>query len=151
MIQPAGLPGSPSAGQRCAATVNASWTASSAMSMSSKTRTSTSTARPYSSRKTCPMSRSEGVPGRSREISATSPSVLPAVLEGAYLDGKGRRAGHLPRPVECGVQIGRTDDGETSEVLLPLRERPVGGEHLTVPRPDDRGGARREQPAREDP
>jgi hypothetical protein len=51
MIQPAGLGGSPAAGQRSTATVNASWTASSAASMSPNWRTSTATARPYSSRK----------------------------------------------------------------------------------------------------
>jgi hypothetical protein len=36
MIQPAGLLGTPSAGQRWTATANASWTASSARSMSPK-------------------------------------------------------------------------------------------------------------------
>ena len=52
MIQPAGLGGSPSCGHRRVATAKASWTASSATSMSPKTRTRTATARPYSSRKT---------------------------------------------------------------------------------------------------
>jgi hypothetical protein len=56
MIQPAGLGGNPSSGQRCVATVNASWTPSSARSMSPKLRTSTETARPYSARNTPPMS-----------------------------------------------------------------------------------------------
>ena len=48
MIHPAGLGGSPARGQRRAASANASWTASSAMSMSPKTRVRTATARPYS-------------------------------------------------------------------------------------------------------
>ncbi len=56
MIQPAGLGGSPLSGHRRTASVNASWTASSAASMSPKTPTSTATARPYSSRKTRSMS-----------------------------------------------------------------------------------------------
>ncbi len=49
---PAGLGGSPADGQRSTAAVNASWTASSARSMSPRTRTRTATARPYSSRNT---------------------------------------------------------------------------------------------------
>ena len=48
MIHPAGLGGSPLDGHRCTAAVNASWTASSATSISPKTRTRTATARPYS-------------------------------------------------------------------------------------------------------
>ncbi len=44
MIHPAALVGSPVDGHRCTAVVNASWTASSAMSMSPKTRTRTATA-----------------------------------------------------------------------------------------------------------
>ncbi len=63
MIQPAGLAGSPADGHRLAASANASWTASSATSMSPKTRVRTATARPYSSRKTRSMSASAGESG----------------------------------------------------------------------------------------
>src|SRR3984885_6259163 len=52
MIQPAGLGGSPAVGHFWTATVNASWTDSSARSMSPKTRTRTATDLPYSSRNT---------------------------------------------------------------------------------------------------
>src|SRR5262249_10021327 len=52
IIHPAGLGGRPLDGHRCTAIVNASWTASSATSMSPKWRTRTATARPYSSRYT---------------------------------------------------------------------------------------------------
>ncbi len=57
MIQPAALAGGPADGQRCSATVKASWTASSATSMSPNRRTRTATARPYSSRNTRSTSR----------------------------------------------------------------------------------------------
>ena len=43
MIQPAGLGGGPASGQRATAATKASWTASSATSMSPKVRTSTAT------------------------------------------------------------------------------------------------------------
>ena len=48
MIHPAGLGGTPSSGQRTTATAKASWTPSSARSMSPNERTRTETARPYS-------------------------------------------------------------------------------------------------------
>ncbi len=51
-IQPPGLGGRPSDGQRSTATAKASWTASSARSMSPKTRARVATARPELSRKT---------------------------------------------------------------------------------------------------
>ena len=55
-IQPAGLGGGPVLGHRSRAVANASWTASSATSMSPNVRTRTATARPCSSRKTRSMS-----------------------------------------------------------------------------------------------
>ncbi len=51
MIHPAGLGGKPSSGHRCAATMKASCTPSSARSKSPKARMRTETARPYSPRK----------------------------------------------------------------------------------------------------
>src|SRR6185437_1353368 len=110
MIQPAGLGGSPAEGHRCTAEANASWTASSAMSMSPKARIKTATARPCSSRKT-------------RSISATrrsGMSVQTRVLKRADFDRQGRRSRELAAPLERAVQIGSTDDGEASDVLLSL-------------------------------
>ena len=78
MIQPAGLGGIPSAGQRVTATVNASCTDSSARSMSRSTPVSTATARPYCSRKT----RSIAV----WSTSGTVASVLGFLLERPDLD-----------------------------------------------------------------
>ena len=65
----------PGGGQRCTAAVNASWTASSATSMSPKTRTRTATARPYSSRKTRSISEVEraGTPGISVRLGTAGP------------------------------------------------------------------------------
>ena len=48
VIQPPGFGGRPDAGHRSLATTKASWTASSAMSMSPKRRTSVATQRPDS-------------------------------------------------------------------------------------------------------
>ena len=64
MIHPAGLGGTPSAGQRRSASTNASWTASSAASMSPNARTSTATARPCSARNTRPTSAASGISAR---------------------------------------------------------------------------------------
>ena len=78
MIQPAGLAGSPAAGQRCTAAVNASWTASSASPMSPSRRTRTDTARPYSARKICSISASDGaLIGRAAPRSAAGPRRRP--------------------------------------------------------------------------
>ena len=62
VIQAPGFGGSPEAGQRSVATTNASWTASSATSMSPKTRTKVATARPDSCRKTRASSASSTAP-----------------------------------------------------------------------------------------
>src|SRR5271155_3707292 len=51
-IHPPGLGGSPAVGHLAAATVNASWTASSAASISPRKRIRVATQRPYSRRKT---------------------------------------------------------------------------------------------------
>ena len=50
VIQAPGFGGRPAAGHRSTATANASWTASSARSMSPRTRTRVATHRPYSCR-----------------------------------------------------------------------------------------------------
>src|SRR5512132_1764482 len=125
MIQPAGLGGGPVAGQRCTAAANASWTASSATSMSPKVPTRTDTARPYSARNT----RSTSAAARA----GTPASVLDLALERPHLDGEGGRPGEL------------------ADVLLALGEGPVGGEDLAAAGPHHRGRARRVQPAGEHP
>src|SRR5215211_7920144 len=143
MIQPAGLWGRPADGQRCTAAANASWTASSATSMSPKTPTRTATARPYSWRKT----RSISAAGRA----GTPASVPGPVLERPDLDGEGGRLGQPAAPGQGGVQVGRPDDGEAADVLLALGEGAVGAEHLAVGDPHDGGRARRVQPTGEHP
>src|SRR5258708_8081109 len=134
MIQPAGLGGSPSAGHRCTAVVNASATASSATSMSPKTRTRTATARPCSARNTRSISDAR---------SGSKPrSVLGDVLERTHLDGQGGRAGRLARPPERRLEVLCIDDPEPADVLLTLDVRAVGGHHLPVADPDHGGRAR---------
>ena len=89
MIQPAGLGGTPSCGQRLTASTNASWTASSAASMSPKTRTRTATARPYSSRKTRSMSTnySWSATGRTSIGSVLALAIFPAQPSAASRSG----------------------------------------------------------------
>src|SRR5215217_1727567 len=143
MIHPAGLGGAPASGQRCTAVANASWTASSATSMSPKVPTRTATARPYCSRNTRSIS-AAARPG-------TPSSALDLAPERPDLDREGGRPGQLAGPGEGGVQVGGLDDGEPADVLLALGEGPVGGEDLAAAGPHHRGRARRVQPAGEDP
>src|SRR4051812_46279811 len=143
MIQPAGLGGTPSAGQRAEATANASWTASSATSMSPKTRTRTATARPYSSRKT----RSTSVTPVRRGAEARSR----LVRERPHLDWQRRRRRRPAPPCDGGVEVGRADDREAAQVLLALGERAVGHQDVAALDPQHRGRRRRVQPAGEDP
>src|SRR5262245_11087437 len=133
MIQPAGAGGSPLSGHLRTATANASWTASSATSMSPNTRTRTATARPYSSRK------------------ARSTSVVIPAVERADLDRQRRRLRGLAAPLERRVEVGRADDRQPADVLLALGVRPVGHQHLVAADAHDGRGARRVQPAGEDP
>src|SRR3984893_1421869 len=143
MIQPAGLGGTPMDGQRCTATAKASWTASSARSMSPKTRRSTATARPYCSRNICSIS---------PRGAATSPSGLfEVILERPDLDRGGARNGGLCGPGEGSVEVGDLDDPEAPDMLLALGEGTVGGEHVAVLHFDDRCGGRRVQTSREHP
>src|SRR5262245_21994034 len=133
MIHPAGLGGSPDRGQVRLAAANASWTASSAMSMLPKTRTRAATARPYSARKT-------------RSI-----SVGFDILKRPHLDRQPDRPGRLPAPAQSRVQIGGVDDPESADVLLAFGVRPVGQQHLAVADPDDGGGVGSMQATGEDP
>ena len=91
MIHPAGLGGTPPEGQRSSAIAKASWTASSATSMSPKTRTRTATARPYCSRKT-------------RSTSEAESSATPAVSRCSGTDGPRSEAsspGRACRPIRA--------------------------------------------------
>src|SRR5215831_13377740 len=143
MIHPAGLGGIPAGGHRSNATVNASWTDSSARSMSPSTRTSTATARPYSLRKTCSIA--------VWSTDGTGPSVLGFLLERAHLDRRGAGLRGLGGPGQRGVEVLGLDHPEPADVLLALGERAVGHQHFAVLDPDHRRGARRVQASGEHP
>src|SRR5438270_3387456 len=142
MIQPAGLGGTPVDGQRCTATAKASWTASSARSMSPKTRMRTATARPYCSR---------NVWSISPRCAGTPASGLDVFLERPDLDRGGARHSGLGGPREGGIEIGGRDDPEAADVFLALGEGTVGGEHVAILNLDHSGAARRVQTPSEHP
>src|SRR3954470_4239218 len=98
-IHPPGLGGTPASAQRCTAMTNASWTASSARSMSPKRRTSVATARPNSARKVCSTA-DTSVAG------TVGPLLLHVVLEGAHFDGSLARRRRLARQRQRGVEVG---------------------------------------------
>src|SRR6266566_6015331 len=77
--------------------------------------------------------------------------LLRDLLEGPDLHRRSTGGGSLGRPVERGVQVGGLDDPETAQLLLGLRERPVGGDDLAALGANDRGRAWRVQAAREHP
>src|SRR5206468_5628483 len=143
MIQPAGLGGSPPVGQWIVAATKASWTASSAISMSPKMRTRTDTARPYSLPKTHSIS--------DRRTAGTPNSVPGLFLEWSDLDRQA--AGHrgLAPPSQGGVEVARADDPETADVLLALDERTIGHEEITVLHAEHRRRACRMEPPGKDP
>src|SRR6266576_1546166 len=136
VIQPPGLGGRPSPGHLCRATANASWTASSAASMSPKARMRDATDRPYSSRKI-----------RLTTVSSTGTAArpfgrlsAPNIHKGPNFDRPLDRLGDLGRPGKRGVEIIGLDDVEASEVFFRFRKGTVGREHLTVGNPHDGGG-----------
>src|ERR1022692_4894650 len=148
-IQPPGLGGRPVSGHFCTATTKASWTASSASSMSPRRRTSVATARPYSSRNTPAMAEaSKGgcVMSAARVLLASG-----AVLERAHLDRAAAGFRRLRRPRQRRIQVGRLDDPESAELLLGLGEGAIGGEYLAVAHPHHGRDAGRLQAAGEDP
>src|SRR5947209_2407791 len=134
MIHPAGLGGRPSRGQRRTAAVNASWTASSARSMSPKRRTRTATARPCSRRNTPSMSCRAG-------IVIGPPSALRLVLERAHLDAQRRCHRQLASPGEGGIEILGPDDRQAADLLLALGKGSVGHQDLVALGPQDGGRA----------
>src|SRR5215217_3762400 len=147
VIQPPGLGGTPSPGHLPRATAKASWTASSARSMSPKARIRAASDRPDSSRKIRPTSAGSSP-------AAASPSPTPSGLESRkrtdldrHLDG----TGDPRRPGERGVQVLGLDDVEAAQVLLGLHERPVGGHHLAACHAHHGGGGGFVQATGDDP
>src|ERR1700722_1354725 len=150
MIHPAGLGGSPSAGQRWTATAKASWTASSATSMSPKLRTRTATARPYSSRNT------RSTPASGKPVTAVSaPGIFPVrpvpVEERPHLDRQPSHPDDPAAPLHRRVQILGLDDPEPADVLLALGVWTVGDQHLAALVTQHGGDGRRVQAAGEHP
>src|SRR5215211_1159709 len=145
VIQPPGLGGTPSHGHLPRATAKASWTASSARSMSPKTRIRAASDRPDSSRKIRPTSA-----GSSPAAASPTPSGLESRKRtdlDRHLDG----SGDPRRPGERGVQVLGLDDVEAAQVLLGLHERPVGGHHLAACHAHHGGGVGFVQAAGDDP
>src|SRR5215211_216297 len=147
VIQPPGLGGTPSRGHLPRATAKASWTASSARSMSPKTPIRAASDRPDSSRKIRPTSPSSS-------LMAALPSPTPSGLEARertdldrHLDGPG----DLRRPTKRGIQVLGLDDVEATQVLLGLHEGAVGGHHLAARHTHDGGGGGFVQAAGDDP
>src|SRR6266704_2383762 len=148
VIQAPGLGGRPAPVHLRRATANASWTASSATSMSPKTRIRAATDRPDSSRKIRPTSASPGLGAAPVPRTPSGPGFVP---ERANLDRSPDDGTRLGRPDERGIEILSGDDVEATEVFPRLRERPVGREHLAAGHAHDGGGAGFVQPAAEDP
>src|SRR5215217_4155351 len=105
VIHPPGFGGIPVTGQRSAAMVNASATASSARSTSPRMRIKVAVHRPASRRKIAPRSS--------------------AILHRTDLDRSLAGGGGLRRPVQRGVEVGRVDDPEPAHLLLRLGVGPV--------------------------
>src|SRR5215472_18457857 len=141
VIHAPGLGGNPVCGQRSTAVVKASWTASSARSISPKRRIRVATQRPYSARKTRSISAGDGPGSLAGGV----------ILERADLDRGAARPGGLRGPGERRVEVGGLDHPEAAEVFLGLRERAVDREDLTALYADHGGRGRRVQPSAEDP
>src|ERR1700722_17623878 len=143
-IHAPGLGGSPSDGHLAAATVNASWTASSAASISPRKRIRVATQRPYSRRNT-----SSTVTARESTAAGPAGSLLVGgVYADSVLEVPAEQRADLDRPSFCrrgelgplqgGVQVGRVDDPEPGQVLLGLGVRPVGEQKISAGLADHR-------------
>src|SRR5439155_27113132 len=137
VIQPPGLGGRPSRAHVRSATANASWTASSARSMSAKARIRAAIARPDSSRKIRPTAASSS---REMALMSSSLSGLGYVSEGADLDRLRDCGAGLRRPREGGVEVVGLDDVEAAQMFLRLGEGAVGGQYVAVGYAHDRCG-----------
>src|SRR6266516_4045236 len=148
VIQPPGLGGRPSPGHLRRATANASWTASSATSMSPKTRIRAATDRPDSWRKIGPTAASSSLGAASASRTLSGRGFVP---ERTDLDRRLDGSGDLRPPGEGGVEVLGLDDVETAEVFLRLRKGAVGGQHLAVRHAYDGGRVGFVQAAAEEP
>ncbi len=144
--QPAGLGGRPSRGQRSSAAAKASWTASSATSMSPKTRTRTATARPYSCRKTRSISSAVTRPAR-RPISLSL-----AVIERPDLEREPGDLGELRGSSRSASSRSATSmTVKPPRCSLPSANGPSVMHDLAVLDPQHCGRARRLRAPGEDP
>src|SRR5216683_3979542 len=137
VIQPPGLGGRPSRAHVRRATANASWTSSSARSMSPKARIRAAIDRPDSSRKIRPTAASSR---RELALMSSSLSGLGYVSERADLDRLRDCGGGLRRPGEGGVEVVGLDDVEAAQMFLRFGEGAVGGQYLAVGHAHDRCG-----------
>src|SRR5512146_18990 len=128
-IHAPGLGGSPSDGHLATATVNASWTASSAASISPRKRIRVATQRPYSLRKTASAVAAPAFMAAARIRSLRAGRVSPyrvvevPVEERADLDRPQFRGRGELGPLQGLIQVGDVDDPESGEVFLGLRVR----------------------------
>src|SRR6516165_5907521 len=132
-IHAPGLGGWLSEGHLAAATANASWTASSAASISPRKRIRVATQRPYSRRKTASTVTAPAsvVAARMRSLRVgrgiqSYRVVEVSVEQRANLDRPLFRDGGELGPLQGRVQVGRVDDPEPGKVFLGLGVRPVG-------------------------
>src|SRR5436190_9357588 len=137
VIQPPGLGGRPSHSHARRATANASWTASSARSMSPKARIRAAIDRPDSSRKIRPAAAASN---REMALMSSSLSGLGYMSEGADLDRLRDRGAGLRRPREGGVEVVGLDDVEAAQMFLRFGEGAVGGQYVAVGDAHDRRG-----------
>src|SRR5215471_12671220 len=136
-IHAPGLGGWPSNGHLAAATVKASWTASSAASISPRKRIRVATQRPYSRRKTASTVIAPGfaVAERMRLLRLgrriqSYRVVEVSIEEWADLDRPLFRDRSALGPLQSRVQVGGIDDPEPGKVFLAFGVGPVG--HLEV-------------------
>src|SRR5215469_14020336 len=136
-IHAPGLGGRPCDGHLATATVNASWTASSATSISPRKRIRVATQRPYSRRKTA-----STVTAREPMVAARIRSLRPALPVQGVVEVPFKERADLDRQLLCGcgalgplqglVQVGGVDNPEPGEVFLGLRVRPVGNQEAVA-------------------
>ena len=100
--------------------------------MSPNMRTRTATARPYSARKTRSISAADRRSRADRRARHRCASALQCVVERPDFHRQRRRTGQLFAPGERGIEVGRRDDGETTQMLLALGERTVGGQNVVT-------------------
>src|SRR5947207_15692448 len=113
-IHPAGLGGTPDAGQRASAAVNASCTASSARSMSLNCRTRIAMARPYSSRNTCSIAAVSGLLTTRSHLALERPYLN---REAGVVPGKCQDSRQLARPLESSIQVACLQDDKAADVF----------------------------------